>query len=90
MPPDQINFSASTKFGKQELVGPAGCAGISFIYFEMGFAVVSPIDRTGDILPLGKAQPVSAPLFLLALMPLLAVLRRSLPEPTGLSPAIPP
>lgn len=92
MAPDQINFSASTKFGKQELVGPAGCAGISFIYFEMGCAVVSAIDRTGDIVLLGKAQPVSgaAPLFLLALMPLLAVLGRSLPEPRGLSPAIPP
>lgn len=92
MPPDQIHFSASTKFGKQELVGPAGCAGIAFIYFEMGFTVVSAIDRTGDIAPLGKTQPVSgaAPLFLLALTPPLAALGRSLLEPRGLSPAIPP
>lgn len=51
MTPDQIHFSASTKFGKQELVGPAGCAGISFIYFEMGFTDVSAIDRTGETVP---------------------------------------
>lgn len=54
MPPDQIHFSASTKFGKQELVGPDGCAGIPFIYFEMGFSGVSAIDRTDDRVPLGK------------------------------------
>lgn len=67
MTPDQIHFSASTVWETRA----APCAGISFIYFEMGFSGVSAIDKTGDIVPLGKAQPVSgaAPLLLLALTP---------------------
>lgn len=84
-------FLSKHKFGKQELVGPAGWAGISFIYFKMGFAGITAIDRTGDIVP--RKDPASfwsCPFIPAGTNFSSSSSGGSLLEPWGLSPIIPP
>lgn len=52
MPRAQMLSSASTKFGRQELVSPAGSHYdvLEYFLFEMSFADVNAINGTDDLM----------------------------------------